>query len=142
MCDQTDIKHIITAARGGDRSAEKEFFSILCVRFLPVIKLELQKYPVVVKDIDLEERTEEICSQSFEEIRKKYLISNSEWNLAHTLSYLHNCIDDFVANSLTELAKKGNINAESSLFLIIRKKLMEWVDKKRWRSTEIEHSDE
>jgi len=131
MCDQTDIKYIIKAARAGDRSAVQEFFSILTVRFLPVIKRELQKYPVLLTNINLEEKKWEICDQSFEEIKKKYLISNSEWNLARVMSYLHNCIDDFVANSLTDLAKLGNLNAERSLFSIIRIKLLEWIEKRR-----------
>lgn len=141
MCDQTDIKHIIKAARAGDKNAEKKFFSLLSVRFPSVIKCELHKYPVVVKDIDLEEKTEEICRQSFEEIKRKYLIEKSEWNLTHGMSYLHNHMDDFIANSLTDLAKNGNLSAERSLFAIIRKKLLEWVDKKRWRSIKIAYHD-
>jgi hypothetical protein len=142
MTIQSTLEELIRAARSGDQNAEALFFSKLRVRFFKLITLELQKNPVIVKRIDLEIEAEQICQFAFSELKKLYPVNSSTFTLILAINVLHNVIDGAVANILAELAKQGDSEAENLLFSMIRQKLVERINRKRWRTGKNEHENE
>lgn len=141
MKNQTNTIEILRAARAGDKTAEQEIIARLAVRFSSLITCQLQKYPVLTKWIDIEDKSQKICQDALVKIRKLYPPGSSKWKLARVVSVLQNVLDDFITNSLTHLAKQGDAEAENLLFFIIREKLVEQVDRTRWRIPQSDYQD-
>ncbi|MCU0645554.1 MAG: hypothetical protein MUC94_15020 [bacterium] len=139
---QSTLEDLIRAARSGDQNAEELFFSKLRVRFFKLITLELQKNPVIVKRIDLEIEAEQICQFALSELKKLYPVNSSTFSLILAINVLHNVVDGAIANILAELAKQGDEEAENLLFSMIRQKLVERINRKRWRTGKNEHENE
>jgi hypothetical protein len=133
MKNQTKIEDIVKAARAGNKTAEDDFFSKLAVRFLSELTCELQKYPILIKSVNIEDTSQEIWQKALTEVKQLFPLSTKKWKLTRAMSVLRNILDDHITNTLTELAKEGNSEAEELLFSIIRKKLIKQVDRRRWR---------
>jgi len=139
MTDPSEIKHLISAANAGDKQAQEEFFAKLSVRFSKLITRELRKYPMLANGVSLDKKSYEVCQYAMNEVRKLCPISNPDFSFIHVINVLHNVLDTIISNSLVELAKKGDSEAENLLFSIIRKRLMERIIKKRGRDTQYEN---
>ncbi|HEX9971211.1 MAG TPA: hypothetical protein VGD14_03995 [bacterium] len=142
MTNQSTLEELILAAKSGNGEAEELFFSKLGVRFSNLVTLELRKYPVVSKRIDLEIEGEQICQLALGELKKLYPVNSSTFSLILAINVLHNVVDGAIANILADLAKQGDEEAENLLFSIIRQKLVERINRKRWRTTKNEHENE
>ena len=141
MQNQTKTIDILRAARAGDKTAEQEIIAKLTVRFSSLVTCQLQKYPVLTKWIDIEDKSQKICQDALAKIRKLCPPGSSRWKLARAVSVLQNVLDDFITNSLTDLAKQGDAEAENLLFFIIREKLVEQIDRTRWRAPQSDYQD-
>ena len=142
MTNQSTLEELILAAKSGNGEAEELFFSKLGVRFSNLVTLELRKYPVVSKRIDLEIEAEQICQLALGELKKLYPVNSSTFSLILAINVLHNVVDGAIANILADLAKQGDDEAENLLFAMIRQKLVERINRKRWRTGKNEHENE
>lgn len=142
MTNPSTSEELILAAKSGDNDAEQLFFSKLHVRFFKLVSLELRKNPVIANHIDLENETNLICEFAITEVKKLYPITSSAFSLKAAINVLHNVVDGAIANMLTDLAKHGNEDAESLLFSMIREKLVERINRKRWRTSKHEYENE
>lgn len=142
MENQFKLESLIKSAKAGNKTAEAKFFSKLAVRFLVLVKRELQKNPIFSKQLNVEQKSSEVCRNAINEIKNNYPLTSAEWSLKRAITILHNIIDDFVTNTLTDFAKNGDKKAENLLFLIIRNKLMERITTKRWRVPNYEHKNQ
>ena len=142
MTNQSTLEELILAAKSGNGEAEELFFSKLGVRFSNLVTLELRKYPVVSKRIDLEIEGEQICQLALGELKKLYPVNSSTFSLILAINVLHNVVDGAIANILADLAKQGDDEAENLLFAMIRQKLVERINRKRWRTGKNEHENE
>jgi hypothetical protein len=136
MKNQTEIEDLIRAARAGNEKAKADFFSKLDERFFLLVTRKLReesKYSILTKRIDIDEKSHKICQDAITEVKRLYSLSNPEWSLVRAVRVLHNILDDFIANSLIDLAKKGNRDAENLLFSILREKLLIQMAKKNWK---------
>ena len=132
--DQMKAEDLIRNARSGDKIAEKLFYSNLIIRFLPIVKCEIGRYTPLQKEIkSLEEMSREICQEAIEEIKKLCPIHNAQWSLISAIHILRNITDDFIMNTLVNLARNEDAEAENLLFSIIRKKLMQWIERRSWK---------
>lgn len=138
MTDPSEIKHLISAANAGDKKAQEEFFAKLSVRFSKLITRELRKHSILANGTSLDNKSYEVCQYAITEVRRLCPLSNSDFSLMQVMNVLHNILDTVITNSLADLAKKGDPEAENLLFSIIRKKLMERIIKKRGRDTQYE----
>lgn len=129
------IEELILAARSGDKNAEELFFSKLRVRFCKLITLELQKHAIATKQIDLENEADQISHFAISEVKKLYPVAGPKFSFIVAINVLHNVIDGSIANRLAELAKQGDKEAENLLFSMIRQKLVDRINRKRWRIT-------
>ena len=142
MENETKMESLLKAALAGDREAEAEFFSKLFVRFLPLITSELQGNAILKKSIDIENGSREVCQTSINNLKRVLPISSQNWSMKRAVIFLHNDIDDFIIMTLTDLAKAGDSAAENSLFMMIRKKLMERIVMKGRRFSQHESKNE
>jgi hypothetical protein len=126
-------ENLFLAARNGKKAAESEILSKLSARFLPIISLTIQKYPVLTLENNLDSKYQEVCQKAVGDVRRLYPIHSDKFTLKHAVIVLHNVLDDYVANRLYQLAKSGNKEAEESLFSLIRKKLDIYLKNKLWR---------
>ena len=140
MSDPSEIRHLIGAANAGDKQAQEEFFIKLSVRFSKVITRELRKYPILANGTSLDQKSHEVCQYALKEVKSLCPLGNPNFSLMQVMSVLHNVLDTIITNSLVDLAKKGNPDAENLLFSIIRRRLMERIIKKRGRDTQ--HEDQ
>lgn len=131
MTNQSKLESLIKAANGGDREAQQELFDKLAVRFSTLITLELQKYPVLLKESNLEHESRKVSQLAIKEVKTLCSFCNPEFSLIQAMNILRNILDTAITNLLSGLAKKGNNEAENMLFSIIRKKLMERIILKR-----------
>ena len=136
MNDVLDTGKLIRDTRSGDEEAKIRFYSLLAVRFLPVVKCELERH-VILKDacIDTDEKGREICLAAIEEIKKISPVDSTRWSLKRAVHILHNITDDFIVNTLVPMAKNNHIEAENLLFILIRNKLLQWIERKRWKTS-------
>lgn len=141
MTNQSTLEELIIAARSGDQNAETLFYIKLHVRFSNLVTRELRKYPMVGKRIDLENEAEQICQFALSEVKKLFPINSSKFSLIVAINVLHNVVDGSIANMLADLAKQGDHEAENLLFSIIRQKLVERINRKRWRTAQNEHEN-
>ena len=134
MKDRIQGEDLIREARSGNETAEKLFYSNLIERFLPIVKCEIERCPLIPKEIGCPEgMSREICRKAIEEIKTLCPVDNDQWSLMRAVHILRNITDDFIMNMLVDLARKGNAEAENLLFTIIRKKLIQWIESKSWK---------
>ncbi len=131
MDDLNDLENLLRRAKLGDQQAAKKLYEKLAVRFTALIAKELQRYVIIKNAINLEEATAAICRQAIQKVQEICPLNGPHWSLQRVMSILHNQIDDFILNTLTSLAQKGNSAAEELLFRLLRPKLMEHVNKRR-----------
>ncbi len=136
-----NIEELIIAAKAGNKTAEAKFFSKLTVRFSALVKRELQGNPILIKRVNTEEKSLEVCQNAIAEVKRLYPLSSTKWSLRRAVNVLHNIVDDFITNSLTDFAKNGDAEAENLLFIIIRKKLMERIAIKGWGASQYEREN-
>ena len=130
------IEDLIRDARSGNETAENLFYSNLTERFLPIAKCEIERVPLLQKETKyLETITLEVCEKAIKEIKKICPIHNVQWSLIRAVHILRNIVDDFILDTLLDLARNGDEEAENLLFSIIRKKLIQWIEKKNWEVT-------
>lgn len=132
MGNRTTIEELIIAARNGNKQAEEEFFSKLTVRFLSVITREIRNYSSLTKQLNVAEESNAICDFAISEVKRLFPIGHPRFSIVWAVNVLHNVIDNFITNSLVDIAKEGDPDAEDQLFSLIRKKLMERINRKRW----------
>ena len=133
MGNRTTIEDLIITARNGNKQAEEEFFSKLTVRFLSVITREIRNYSSLTKRINVAEESDAICDFAISEVRRLFPINHPKFSIVWAVNVLHNVVDNFVTNLLVDIAKDGDPEAEDQLFSLIRKKLLERINRKRWR---------
>jgi hypothetical protein len=133
MGNRTTIEDLIITARNGNKQAEEEFFSKLTVRFLSVITREIRNYSSLTKRINVAEESDAICDFAISEVRRLFPINHPKFSIMWAVNVLHNVVDNFVTNLLVDIAKDGDPEAEDQLFSLIRKKLLERINRKRWR---------
>ncbi|MBN2030861.1 hypothetical protein JW824_11540 [bacterium] len=134
--EQIETEALIRNARSGDKSAENLFYSHLIVRFLPVVKCEIGRYSLLEKEVKYRDETiREICEEAIEEIKTLCPIDSAHWSLIRAMHILRNITEDFIMNTLFNLARNGNLEAENQLFSIIRKKLIQWIESKNWKAS-------
>jgi len=138
MENQVNFEHLLKAAWSGDNIAEAEFFSKLYVRFLPLITGELQRHPVLKKSMDIENESRQVIQTTINNLKRLFPLTQKKWSMQSAVNVLHNDIDDFITKALTKLARAGDTAAENSLFMMIRKKLMERITQKRKRYLQYE----
>jgi len=138
MSDPSEIRHLITTANAGDKQAQEEFFSKLSVRFSKLITRELRKYPMLANGVSLDNKSHEVCQFALSEVKRLCPLCNPNFSLMQVMNVLHNVLDTVITNSMVDLAKKGNQEAENLLFTILRKRLMERIIKKKGRDTQHE----
>lgn len=132
MDNQTDFEKLLCAAQAGDKSAQIKVYAILNERFLWLIKRQLHEKLIISKRINLEDSCCKICQKAIAEIERMLPVNNPNWSLKKAINILHNVITDFILGKLVDFAKEGDAAAENLLFHIIRNKLMERIDRKRW----------
>lgn len=142
MTNPSISEALILAAKSGDHDAEQLTFSKLYVRFFKLVSLELRKNQVIAQHIDLEHETKQICDFAITEVKKLYPVSSPAFSLIAAINVLHNVVDGAIANMLADLAKHGNDEAENQLFSMIRQKLIERINRKRWRTSKHEPENE
>jgi len=133
MGNRTTIEDLIITARNGNKQAEEEFFSKLTVRFLSVITRKIRNYSSLTKRINVAEESDAICDFAISEVRRLFPINHPKFSIVWAVNVLHNVVDNFVTNLLVDIAKDGDPEAEDQLFSLIRKKLLERINRKRWR---------
>jgi len=130
------MEDLLHSARSGNETAENLFYSNLIERFLPIAKCEIERVPVLLKENKyLEAITIEVCEKAIEEIKTICPVGKVQWSLIRAVHILRNIIDDFILNTLLDLARSGDEEAENILFSILRKKLMQWIESKNWEAT-------
>ena len=132
MPNQSKIEQLITKAKAGDKRAEEEFFTYLSVRFLALITRELRNNPIIANGINLDDKSREICQFAIDDVKKLCPLNSPKFSIIQAGNILRNVLDTFVTNTLVELAKEGNSEAEKRRVSILREKLMERITKKRW----------
>jgi len=136
MKEFTDTEKLIQKARSGNNEAKNRFYDRLNERFLPVIKCELKRYAILQKGIpDIEKTNVDICCKAIDEIKKICPIDGRNWSLKRAVHVLHNITDDYIVNTLVPLAKNGDAEAENLLFVLIRNKLLQWMERKSWKTS-------
>jgi predicted NBD/HSP70 family sugar kinase len=136
------LEQLIAAARSGDRQAEEKFLSKLAVRFRAIIAREVRLFPIIAGRAGIIEQSEEVCQLALAEFRRRYPLSHPECSIAVAANVLRQILDNFIANSLAEIARQeGDRNAENLLFSVIRKKLIQRLNQK-WRTTRNEKCKE
>ena len=122
MKQDQEFINLLKAIKDGDTESIEKLITILVERLIPNTTRYLQKFPKVIKRVDVTA----FCEVAVKKILKKYPPQKSpEWSLAKLLIYFHNELDDLIANTLTELAQQGDKEAEEQLFKFIYKKLLE-----------------
>ncbi len=133
------MQQLVRGAMAGNSWAQQEFFNKLSVRFSRLIALELRKYPVLTNEAEFDERVEEICRLAIEEVKKWCPLCSDNFSFVQISNVLRNVLETYITNWLTKLAKTDNLEAESLLFSILRKKLMERASKKRGKEHRYEN---
>lgn len=128
-----DLERLLQAAQNGDGEAELIIYEKLFERFHPLVTRELRNYSVLAKEIDLTDFGQQICRNAIAEIKTAYPLTIPNWSLLKVMHFFNNLKWDFIANELTDQAKKGNRNAENFLFDIIRTKLFERISGKNYQ---------
>lgn len=121
---------MLKKAMRGDKAAEKEILQQLSARFCTVTTHILKTHPILAKH-EQKKHTTQIIEKTIAIIKEKYSPVDGKFNLMSCSIVLRNCIDEFIANELTELARAGNKQAEEALFSLLRDKLMVQINRKR-----------
>lgn len=130
MEDNITTAALIQNAITGDQKAEAEIYSKLAVRFSEIIISELSNYPILFKRIDLTEQSLVICQSAVDKLKTLYPLNSKKWSLHRAVGVLYEVLDEFITNSLTDLAQHGDAEAENLLFSMLRKKLAKRIDNK------------
>lgn len=134
MKEFMDTEKLIRKARSGNNAAKNRFYDRLNVRFLPIVTCELKRHAVLQKaNVDLEKAGADICRKALDEIRRICPIDGASWSLKRAVHILHNIADDYIVNALVPMAKDDNAEAENLLFVLIRNKLLQWMERKSWK---------
>lgn len=131
MDDSIKLEHLLYQAKSGDEQAAAELYEKLAVRFAVLIAKELQRHAIVRNAIRMNEATADICQQAIQKIKQLCPLNSPQWSFQRATRVLHNLVDDFIMNTLAQMAQKGDQEAEELLFRMLRPKLMEHVNKKR-----------
>jgi len=129
-----NTEDLFRAAKTGEKKAESEILSKLSARFFPIASLNIKTYPVLINNIDIDVKCREVCDNAIEKVMRLYPLTSERFSLKRAVAVLHNVLDDFIANALFKLAKEGSRIAEESLFSLIRKKLIIYLNSKFWRN--------
>lgn len=141
MDNQLESEKLLSDNLAGNEPAQEKFFLKLSERFLHLIKRKVMGDPRLARRVHCAKIGPEICEKAIAKIKRICPLTDSGWSLKRAINVFHNVVDDHIANSLTELAKKGDSEAENMLFEIIRKKLIERVAFKRWRTQNYEREN-
>jgi hypothetical protein len=134
MHDYSEVEQIIQAAKSGDPHAQQKIFSLLHVRFLPIVTRRLQISRTAADPGEINLLASGFCSSAVQKINDICPTTHTRWSMVRLMSIFNNLLDDYILNLLTEKAKKGNREAENRLFEILRVKLIERTAMKRSRS--------
>ena len=134
MKDQEKVENLLLEARSGNKTAEDKFYSHLTVRFIQIVRCEIERFSILRNEEPyIDKMCHKICQEAIEEIKILCPISHTNWSLIRAVHILHNITDDFIMNNLVSLAKDGNNEAENMLFTILRTKLIQRVETKTWK---------
>jgi hypothetical protein len=132
MKNEKEIMNLLIKARSGDIQAEEEIFSLLFIRFLPVVEQTIRRVSVLRRLKISDAVITELCREALAKARKIRSIQRNDWSLMRVTNVVLAVVDDFILAELTKLAKNGDEAAENTLFTILNDKLFSWLNRRRY----------
>ncbi len=131
MREDNTILELLKDAKCGDEKAQEKIYSLLYVRFLPLVSCKVVGVQSLKTCPDIENFCRVVCRNALSRFRRVCPITHRDWSLPRLITILYNVVDESIADRLVDMSKKGDSRAEEDLFVLLHRKVTEWFHMKR-----------